>query len=62
MMDTKGPEIRTTATLTGLPVRFRTGDTVKFVGDPEGATTAETICLNYPDIASDIRPGNRFLI
>lgn len=62
MMDTKGPEIRTTATATGLPITFNTGDIVEFVGDPDGLTTERTICLNYANIADDVKPGDRFLI
>ena len=62
MMDTKGPEIRTTVTATGEPVLFQAGSTVTFRGDPDGVTTPDTICLNFSDIAKYINPGNRFLI
>ncbi len=62
MMDTKGPEIRTTRTVGDIPVRFNAGDMVKVVGDPEGLTSAETICLNYPLIAEDVKTGDRLLI
>lgn len=62
MMDTKGPEIRTTVTADGNPVTFLTGDVVKISGDPEGSTTREAICLNYPSIAAVLTAGNRILI
>lgn len=62
MMDTKGPEIRTTVTVTGDPVSFRAGDAVTFYGNPEGKTDREIVCLNYPDIAKVVKPGNRILI
>ena len=62
MMDTKGPEIRTTVTATGEPVLFQADSTVTFRGDPDGVTTPDTICLNFSDIAKYINPGNRFLI
>ena len=62
MMDTKGPEIRTTRTAGEMPITFSVGKMVKFVGDPEGVTTQDTICLNYPLIAEDVKPGDRFLI
>lgn len=62
MMDTKGPEIRTTVTATGDPVEFRAGDKVTFIGDPEGKTSPTTICLNYTDIANVVKPGDRVLI
>ncbi|MDE7468422.1 MAG: pyruvate kinase, partial [Muribaculaceae bacterium] len=44
MMDTKGPEIRTTRTAGDMPITFSVGKMVKFVGDPEGVTTQDTIC------------------
>lgn len=62
MMDTKGPEIRTTATVTGNPVNFSAGDKVEIIGDPEGLTSSERIYFNYPAIANDVRPGCRILI
>lgn len=62
MMDTKGPEIRTTATVTGAPVEYHTGDRVKILGNPEGMTSGQEICLNYPHIADAVKPGNRLLI
>lgn len=62
MMDTKGPEIRTTVTVTGEPVEFKAGNHVRFIGDPDGKTSSEEICLNYPDIARCLKPGDRILI
>lgn len=62
MMDTKGPEIRTTATENKEPVMFHAGDMVDFVGNPDEVSTHERICLNYARIVEDVRPGCRFLI
>lgn len=62
MIDTKGPEIRTTRTVTGEPVAFHTGDAVEVVGNPEGLTSENVIFLNYAGIAEDVAPGNRLLI
>lgn len=62
MMDTKGPEIRTTVTVTGDPVVFHTGDVVKIYGNPEGKTSAKEINLNYPAIAKVLTPGVKMLI
>lgn len=62
MMDTKGPEIRTTATVTGEDVEFTTGQEVRISGNPEGLTSSSEICLNYPFISKAIAPGNRLLI
>lgn len=63
MIDTKGPEIRTTVLADNAQcIEFETGDKVCFTGNPEQATSAETICLNYPDIALYLKPGQRVLI
>ena len=62
MMDTKGPEIRTTVTSDGEPEKFRTGQAVKITGNPDGLTSCEEICLNYPAISRVLKPGNRMLI
>ena len=62
MMDTKGPEIRTTATADGKPLHFAKGQEVIFCGDPEGISSAERIFLNYPGIAGILRPGSQLLI
>ncbi len=62
MMDTKGPEVRTTPTVTGEPIEFHTGDVVRVVGDPDGLTSNSVIYLNYKDIAKVVKPGTRMLI
>lgn len=62
MMDTKGPEIRTTVTVTGEPIEYRAGNIIKVVGDPDGKTSEDVIFLNYPNIANILKPGNRILI
>lgn len=62
MMDTKGPEIRTTATLDDSPVHFSTGQKVEIAGDPDCLTTHNIIYVNYRDIAGDLHPGDRLLI
>lgn len=62
MMDTKGPEIRTTVTADGEPVAFTKGDEVEVVGNPDGKTSSEVICMNYPGIAQVLSPDSRILI
>lgn len=62
MIDTKGPEIRTTVTVDGNPVNFTTGCEVIMRGDPEGLTSSAEICLNYQDIAKHLHAGDRLLI
>lgn len=62
MMDTKGPEIRTTVTVTGEPVDYTRGQTVSLYGDPSVPTTATQIGFNYPGIITFLTPGTRILI
>lgn len=62
LMDTKGPEIRTTTNLDDMPIEFAPGDKVTFTGDPGGITTRDTIYLSYSNIANDVKAGNHFLI
>ncbi|MDE6277951.1 MAG: pyruvate kinase [Muribaculaceae bacterium] len=63
MIDTKGPEIRTTANeAPDDKIFFREGNEVEFVGNSSESTTRRRICLNYADIASDVHEGMHFLI
>lgn len=62
MMDTKGPEIRTTVTTDGNPVHFTRGQDITVIGDPDGITTPCRICLNYRDISRVLQTGDRLLI
>ncbi len=62
LMDTKGPEIRTTTNKDDLTLSFSAGNKVTFIGDPNGTTDNDTIYLSYSNIANDIRPGMHLLI
>ena len=62
MMDTKGPEVRTTVTVDDKPVSFKKGDMVEVIGDSEGITSDKVIYVNYSDIAKVLKPGDRLLI
>jgi pyruvate kinase len=62
MMDTKGPEIRTTVNETDDNIYFTAGQKVTFAGDVTGTTSAEHINLNYANIANDIVEGKHLLI
>lgn len=62
MMDTKGPEIRTTVTVDDTPVAFTAGQKVIVSGNAEGRTSGNEICLNYPAIARVLKTGDRLLI
>ena len=47
LMDTKGPEVRTTANAD--PILYQIGEKVKIVGDPDRETTRECIAVSYPN-------------
>ena len=61
LMDTKGPEVRTTACAEG-PIDYTTGETVRIVGNPDQATTRECIAVTYPHFVNDLSVGARVLI
>jgi pyruvate kinase len=60
LMDTKGPEIRTTTA--AHPIDFRTGEQVKVKGNPEEETTHECISVSYPNFVEDMKTGDEMLI
>ena len=60
LMDTKGPEVRTT--LLAEPIDFHTGDRVRLTGDPNRETTRDCIAVSYPDFVRDVHTGGRILI
>lgn len=62
MIDTKGPEVRTTPTADGEKITFSSGDSVVFLGDPDKPSTHQEICVNYTDIARYLHIGARILI
>jgi pyruvate kinase len=52
LIDTKGPEIRTTTC--DEPIQLRKGETIRIVGDPEKKTTREVIYVTYKTFFTDI--------
>lgn len=60
IIDTKGPEVRTTE-LAGEPIEVKKGDKLKFVGNSKKKTSNETIYLNYDNFHKDI-PVNSILL
>lgn len=60
LMDTKGPEVRTTTL--DEPIAFRTGDRVKIVGDPAQPTTRECIAVSYENFVRDLNVDGHILI
>ena len=61
LMDTKGPEVRTTASAEG-PIDFKIGDKVQIVGNPDQETTRECISVTYKDFVRDLSVGASVLI
>ena len=62
LMDTKGPEIRTTSLINGEPISFNMGDRVKVVGNPALETSRDCIAVSYPDFVKDLKVGGTLLI
>lgn len=62
LMDTKGPEMRTTAIESDGRVSFSTGDSVKIIGDPNHLTSKECIAISYTNFVNDLSIGSLILI
>jgi pyruvate kinase len=60
LIDTKGPEIRTTKSDFHLSVKY--GDIVFIKGDPTKATTPEMVYVSYENFVRDIPVGSNILI
>lgn len=60
LMDTKGPEVRTTTAK--APVPFLTGETVRIIGDPDGETSHDCIYVSYKNFVNDLNVGSDVLI
>jgi len=60
LLDTKGPEIRTT--ICPEPIKFRKGDKVRVAGNTGDITTHDVINVNYCDIAKYVPQGAYILI
>ena len=59
LIDTKGPEIRTTSC--AAPIDYKTGDVVKIFGRPEMDTEHDIINLTYTNFSADIHIGDNIL-
>ncbi|MGD9977764.1 MAG: pyruvate kinase [Bacteroidales bacterium] len=60
LVDTKGPEIRTSSK--GVDLKVETGKKVVIQGDPDGESGGDTIYVSYPNIADEVPIGNFILI
>ena len=59
LIDTKGPEIRTTDV--DAPIEYKTGDVVKIFGRPGMITSHDILNVSYADITKDISVGDEML-
>jgi pyruvate kinase len=62
LIDTKGPEVRTTKIDGADQIDYHIGDKVTIVGEPDTLTTAERIAVNYDKFVDEIKVGNYILI
>lgn len=62
LMDTKGPEVRTTVTVNKEPIPFQTGEKVKITGNPELETSHDCIYVSYKNFVNDLTVGGIILI
>jgi len=60
LLDTKGPEIRTT--FCDSPIQLKKGAAVTITGDPDKKTENNSIYVSYRDFAENISPGTVVLI
>jgi pyruvate kinase len=60
IIDTKGPEIRTT--ICDTPISIKKGKKYKIIGNPEKKTSVDTIHVTYKSFASDIPAGSVIMI
>ncbi len=60
LMDTKGPEVRTTKAESDTIV-LKTGDLIKVTGDESVISNNDCIAVNYPFFVRDLNVGDRIL-
>jgi len=60
LVDTKGPEIRTSSL--GEEINVAKGDTLIIKGDPNGQTKDNTLYVSYPHIVAEVPVGSCILI
>ena len=60
LMDTKGPEVRTT--IAKEPIELKIGDRIKVTGNPDQETTRACICVSYKNFVNDMSVGGELLI
>ena len=61
LIDTKGPEVRTTVALNDR-IEIKTGDLIRIAGKPDQISTKECISVNYPFFVRDLHIDDDILI
>lgn len=62
LIDTKGPEVRTTKIENDEPIEFHIGERVRVVGNADVFSTHEQIAVTYSNFVSDLSVGAYILI
>ena len=60
LIDTKGPEVRTTEC--EKPLQYQVGEMIRIMGDPERKSTHDVISVNYKNFVRDVQVGQTVLI
>jgi pyruvate kinase len=60
LLDTKGPEIRTT--ICDVPIQLKKGSKISIIGDPGKMSSNDAIYVSYKTFSSDIPVGSLILI
>jgi pyruvate kinase len=60
LLDTKGPEIRTT--ICDAPIKLKKGETISIIGDPGKKSSPEGIYVTYVNFSMDIPLGSLILM
>lgn len=60
LMDTKGPEVRTTVAENDA-IDIKSGDVIRVKGDPDTVSTNTCVCVNYPHFVRDLNVGDDIL-
>lgn len=59
LIDTKGPEVRTTGT--DIPIQYKTGEKVCITGDNTKETTHDQVNVSYENFVNDVKVGDHVL-
>ena len=60
LMDTKGPEVRTSSK--GISLSVKAGDEIKIKGDSNGESGKDTLYVNYANFVNDVSIGDSVLV